>query len=288
MLTQIAITAIKVPAALVSRSVAQLNDAAEELLDVFSSTGVYLGVRFERERIANVAVVIVMLGTGVFTLFFAVRRFFVPVTPTVTWYPLSVAVVSIPIYLVRSAYERAAGLRGASVALISQSVDSRNHGLVSVGVTVGLISVAVFHVTVLDTLIGLAVALIILKGATVLMVDLIRSARTGDEPELSRYSLWVADKLHAHIDTRIETWLLYLVDQQHVTDRQGLLRRADTALADDTNPLLREYGMELDPHGIVESTLARLTRRGWLTGTDRLAVSDTGRRHLQRALRRQY
>ena len=188
----------------------------------------------------------------------------------------------------RSAYERAAGLRGASVALLSQSVDSRNHTLVSVGVICGLVSVAVFHVTVVDTLLGLAVALAILRSALLLLADLIRSTRTGEAAELSRYSLWVADRLETHVQTRTEAWLLYLVDRQKVTDRSDLVRRGEAASDPGANPLLREFGMKIDDQSRIEPTVAELVRRGWLIGAEQLSVTDAGRRHLRHTLRRRY
>ena len=73
MIAQIGITALKVPAALASRSAVQVNDAAEELLDVLSSGGVYLGVRFGRERAANIVVVGLMLATACLALFVRVE-----------------------------------------------------------------------------------------------------------------------------------------------------------------------------------------------------------------------
>ena len=140
MAAQIAITTFKVPAALISGSVAQLNDALEEILDVVASAAVVLGLRFKQERLANVVVVGLMLATGCFALALAVRRLFVPVTANVSWYPLTVASLSVPFYAIRSAYERDSGVHGASAALVSQSVDSRNHALVGVGVLFGLVA----------------------------------------------------------------------------------------------------------------------------------------------------
>jgi len=200
MAAQLAITIIKIPAALLSGSAAQLNDAAEEVLDVIASAMVYLGVRFNAERLANVVVVALMAATGCLTLAVAVRRLFVPVTPAVSWYPLTVAAASVPVYAVRSAYERSAGLRGGKVSLVSQSVDSRNHALAGVAVTTGLISV-ILHAAVIDTLIGLALALTILKSCAGLTRDLIRSLRSGQQPGLSRYSLWAADRLEQVISS---------------------------------------------------------------------------------------
>ena len=234
MAAQIAITGIKVPAALISGSAAQLNDAAEELVDVIASIAVYLGLRFNAERLANVVVVALMAVTGCFTLALAVRRVVVPVTPTVSWYPLTVAAASVPAYAVRSAYERSAGLRGGNVSLVSQSVDSRNHALAGLAVTAGLVSVAL-GATVIDTTIGLVLALFILKSCADLTRDLVRSNRGGQPPGLSRYSLWIADRLERIIKARIETWLLYLIGTEKVTARADLLRRAAAAADPDVN-----------------------------------------------------
>ena len=285
MAAQIAITAIKVPAALASGSTGQLNDAAEELLDVIASAAVYLGVRRNAERLANVIVVALMAATGCLTLALAVRRLVVPATPSVSWYPLTVAAASVPVYAVRSAYERSAGLRSGNVSLVSQSVDSRNHALSGLAVTAGLTSVAL-HATVIDTLIGLVLALTILKSCADLTRDLIRSHSSGQQAGHSRYSLWIADRLEQAIRTRIETWLLYLIGTKNVTARTDLLRRAAAAADPDANPLLREYGMEADARAKIEPAIDELIQHGLLLGTEPLAITSAGRRQLQHALRR--
>ena len=62
------LAALKLPAGLLSGSVGLLNDAADTLLDGFSSLLVYAGLRFDRERAVNVVLVLLMLATGCFTL----------------------------------------------------------------------------------------------------------------------------------------------------------------------------------------------------------------------------
>jgi hypothetical protein len=63
------------------------------------------------------------------------------------------------------------------------------------------------------------------------------------------------------------------------------LRRIDTALNVRTNPLLREYGMEFDASGMAEPALAELLRRGLISPTQPVTITDVGQRHLTRALR---
>ena len=58
------LAAIKLPAGILSGSVALINDAADTLLDALSSLVVYAGIRFNRERGANIVLVLLMLATG--------------------------------------------------------------------------------------------------------------------------------------------------------------------------------------------------------------------------------
>ena len=70
-------------------------------------------------------------------------------------------------------HQRYVGLRSGHLALITQSVDSRNHVIVAAGVTAGLVA-ALLRYPLLDTLVGLAVALLILKSAVELAVEILR------------------------------------------------------------------------------------------------------------------
>ena len=82
--------------------------------------------------------------------------------------------------------------------------------------------------------------------------------------------------------------MLYLVETEHVTAQSDLLRRLDIALSPETNPLLREYGMELDASAMAEPALSELLRRGLISTTKPIAITDVGQRHLTRALRRRF
>jgi Cation efflux family len=93
-LVQILLAAIKLPAGLLSGSVGLLNDSLDTILDLLSGFFVYLGVRFNRERLASTLLVVCMTGTGSFSLYEAVRRFFVPQTPRVQWFPIFAAGLS--------------------------------------------------------------------------------------------------------------------------------------------------------------------------------------------------
>ncbi len=279
------LAALKLPAALLSGSVGLLNDATDTLLDGLSSVLVYFGLRFDRERAVNVVLVLLMLGTGGFTFYEAVRRFFVPFEPEVDWFTFLAAILSALVCLALYLYQRYIGLRSGSLALITQSVDSRNHVIVAASVTAGLVA-SLLRFPLLDTLVGLAVAVLILKSAVELAIEIIRSLGE-EEADLSRYQMGLAGWYERFRQTQLGDWLLYLVEKEGVQTRDELLARARQALDFSRHPMLRELGLAQPYHGeLIEQGIQELFERGWLAGEERLNVTDAGKEYLRRRMRK--
>jgi hypothetical protein len=280
------LAALKLPAGLLSGSVGLINDATDTLLDGLSSLLVYAGLRFDKERAVNVVLVLLMLVTGGFTFYEAVRRFFAPFEPQVDWFTFLATILSALVCAVLWAYQRFVGLRSGSVALITQSVDSRNHVIVAGSVTAGLIA-SLLRFPLLDTLVGLGVAALILKSAIELGIETIRSLGE-EEADLSRYGMGLIDGYEQFRRTQLRDWMLYLVERQGVRTRAGLTARARQALDFSTNPTLRALGLA-QPHPqageMIEQSMAELFDHGWLAGDEQLSVTDAGRAHLHQQMR---
>ena len=140
LIVQTFLAVIKLPAGLISGSVGLLNDSADTILDLLSSLLVYLGIRFDKERLVSILLVVFMLGIGSFTLYEAVHRFLTPYVPEVDWFPFVAAVVSALAGLMLWTYQRYVGLQNGLMAFIAESVDSRNHVIVALAVTAGLVA----------------------------------------------------------------------------------------------------------------------------------------------------
>jgi len=275
------LAALKLPAGLLSGSVGLLNDATDTLLDGLSSLLVYFGIHFDKERAVNIVLVVLMLATGVLTLCEAGRRFFVPVEPKVDWFAFLAVILSAFVCLALWAYQRYVGLRSGIMTLITQSVDSRNHVIVATGVATGLVA-SLLRLPMLDTLVGLGVALLILKSAVELAVETVRSLG-GEEIDLSRFEFGIAAQYDKFRQAQLRDWMLYLVDKQGIGTRAALLARARQALDFNEIPALRAMGLaqgQSHAAGLIERSLAELFQRGWLTGGKRLSVTDAGRKHL--------
>jgi hypothetical protein len=276
-----ALAAVKLPAAILSGSTGLLNDSMDTLLDGLSSILVYFGVRFHKERTANLFLVILMLATGGLTFFESTRRLIIPHQPDADLTAFLAILISALVCLFLGLYQRYAGLRSGNLALITQSVDSRNHVLVAAGVTAGLIA-ALLRFPFLDAVVGVLVAALILHSGLEQAVGLIRSWDSG-EVDLSRYSEKFFRKYREFRKTQLRDWMLFLIDSRRAATRAGLLEEASSAMSFDQYPVLREIGT-----GDKDQTAEQIAQavddlfaKGWLLEENgALHLSGAGKRRL--------
>ena len=285
LVVHLVLAAIKFPAGLLSGSVGLINDAADTLLDGLASLLVYAGLRLNKERSVNGVLVLLMLGTGGFTFYEAIRRFFIPVTPEVDVYAFLAAVLSGVVCLGLYFYQRYIGLKSGSVALITQSVDSRNHVIVAFSVTAGLVA-SILHFNLLDTLVGLVVAILILKSAVELGIETIRYLKEGDT-DLSHYKMGILDRYDQFQQAQLQDWILFLVEKEKVNSPEELKTRVSQAFDFSDNPALRGFGLDQESENIerVEISLHSLIDRGLLDRNEGLNFTELGRERLVKVLK---
>jgi hypothetical protein len=286
------LAALKLPAGLLSGSIGLINDAADTLLDGVASLLVFWGLRFNKERAVNSILVVLMLLTGGVTFYEALRRFFVPVAPTVDWFAFLAAILSAALCAGLWVYQRFVGVRNESIALITQSVDSRNHVIVAIGVTAGLIAV-LLRIPLLDTIVGLVVASLILKSACELGLEIFRSLG-GEEIDFSRYRFGLGDRYERFRNTQLQVWILYLIAEKGIQTYEALEKDVQTATDFQKNPILRELGFVQHQNGnenTFEQAMAELYEKHWLTPggplrlpEEPLQLTDAGRTILERKM----
>lgn len=82
-------------------------------------------------------------------------------------------------------YQRFVGKQTGNFSIISQSVDSNNHVYYAVAILVGL-SFGAIGVPYVDSLVGLGVAVLILKSAFEISIETVKNAK-GEEMNLSHF-----------------------------------------------------------------------------------------------------
>jgi hypothetical protein len=282
LIVHLLLAAIKLPAALLSGSVGLLNDAIDTLLDGASSLMVYWGLRRDREALVSRLLVVFMLATGLFTLFEAIMRIVRQEPVRAEAFTFAATLVSAGVCALLWFVQRFIGLRRGSLALITQSVDSRNHVIVAGSVAAGLIAAAL-RFPWLDYAVGLAVAVLILKSAVELAVELIRAR--GQEVALDKFQFRLYERFRS---SQLCGYMLYLVRDGQAGTREELMAAVNRAFDFRDNTLLRTVGLDRRPSGSEELAAAcyrRLLGEALLQergprGDGRLAITEAGRRRL--------
>jgi Co/Zn/Cd efflux system component len=285
LIVQVILALIKLPAGLLSGSVGLLNDSADTILDLLSSLLVYFGIRFNKERLVSILLVVFMLGTGGFTLYEAVERVLTPYVPKVDWFPFAAAILSALAGLMLWTYQRYVGIHSGLMAFIAESVDSRNHVIVALSVTAGL-AASLLRFGLLDMLVGLVVAILILWSAIQLVVDLLRSS-ADEKVDLSRYGFWLLNVYEHFRDTHLREWMLYLVDHREVQTRDDLVDRVHQAFDFRNNPWMKLVGLDRQfaTDTIIEQILEEMFSQGLVVDQEPLILSPKGEECLKRQMR---
>jgi hypothetical protein len=215
-----------------------------------------------------------------------VHRFLAPYVPKVDWFPFVAAVLSALAGLVLWTYQRYIGLQNELMAFIAESVDSRNHVIVALAVTAGLVA-SLLHFGLLDMLVGLVVAVLILCSAIELAVDLVRSSTNG-QVDLSRYGFWLEHVYEQGREAYLRDWMLSMVDRREVRTRDELAAHIRQAVDFQDNPWLKSVGLnrQLLADSVIEQGLGELFSGGWVIDQEPLILSPRGKEYVERQSRR--
>jgi Co/Zn/Cd efflux system component len=159
-----------------SRSAGLLADGIDNTVDTLSSLLVWLGIKFNKEKLVSIFIIITMfLSLGGIALAAIEKVIHLePVKSGLTAFFVSLICGLVMLGL--SSYQYLAGKKSSNLAIMCQSVDSRNHFWVSLLVCGGILfsfMAEAFNITWLhyaDVLASALIGLLILKGA----IELIR------------------------------------------------------------------------------------------------------------------
>jgi Co/Zn/Cd efflux system component len=279
-----ALAALKLGAGMVSGSIGLLSDGTDTLLDGLSSVLVFLGLKLDKERYVNVVLIVLMLGVGLSLIFEVIRRFLQPFQPRADLLSLGAALASGVVCLVLGQYQQYVGVRSGTLSLISQSVDSRNHVIVAAGVSAGL-AAAALNFGLLDVIVGLGVAVLIIRSALELAVESIRALQ-GEKADLSKYEPALLGRYREAKERRFREWILYLVYTRAPVSRAELQLLAKDALDFGDVTLLRQLRMADDgsPALRLEDALRALSESGLISGHDPIEFTSKGKQEIEETL----
>ncbi|MGD8815526.1 MAG: cation transporter [Anaerolineales bacterium] len=274
----IVLAILKLIAGSLSGSIGLISDGMDTAMDGLSSILVYIGLRLKKEQYINIVLVLLMIGVGAGAGYEAIQRIFLPKTLGIDLLTFAAAVISGLVCLLLGFYQQYVATRSRQLPLISQAVDSRNHTIVAAGVTVGLLA-ALLRFPLLDALVGLAIAILILKSGIELAVETVRALR-GEEVDFSRYELAFVEDYKRFQEKQLADWLLSVVAEEGLISRSTLVARSREMLDVEDVPVLREMGWGKTRVGVerqVTNALEALFEQGLLTlDEDSLKITPEG------------
>ncbi len=282
------LAALKLFSGVFGGSVGLLADGADAAVDTVSAAVVWLGMRIKRENLGTLIVLLMMFITGISVGYDSImsltEAFFGTLSPLAMPYLVILTeIIALIVATFLFLYQRFVGKRNGSLALISQSVDSKNHIYVATGVIVGAIF-SIFGINFVDALIGGFVAVRILVDGIILSKETFASIK-GEDVDLEKYEVpferhWRMSKLET-----FRTWILYSVKELKMKTRNELVNELNRTFKPKYIPILTEYkfrlGESFDFEESFEILVNPLLENGLLNKRNGdFLITDKGKKHI--------
>ncbi len=277
------LSALKLGVGFLFNSMALIADGFDNVVDVVSAIVVFLGIKYRRELLSTLFIILVMFITGVWIGYESVTRLIHPEAVEAGTFTIIAAVISGLACYLMSIYQYTVGKKTGSLSLISQSIDSKNHVFVAGAIITGILFAA-FDIFIVDSIVGLGVAVMILKSAIELSVETSRIAG-GEELDLSRFARAEERAFEKHRRNYFKSWLLFCL--RELNTRQDIVSQYKKSFSVEGLPLIDHFsfleGFDFENH--VDSLLKELIDEGLSTLKDMTyQLTDKGERLLKRQL----
>lgn len=235
---------IKLSAGFLSGSVGLIADGADAAVDTVSASAVWIGLKLKKELLGTLIIILMMFVTGCSVGFESISKILEAVQRPVSGIAMPYFVIVVEsMALVAGAvlylYQGFVGKRNGSLALVSQSIDSKNHIYLAGAVIVGAV-LSIFGIHFVDAAIGAFVAARIMVDAVGLSREMLSSMR-GESLDLSKYRLPFEESWHL---SRLETfraWILYSVKEDGLKTRDELVTRLERTFKPKYVPIFSEF-----------------------------------------------
>jgi divalent metal cation (Fe/Co/Zn/Cd) transporter len=149
---------------------------------------VWAGIKYKKEHLGALIIILMMFLTCLSVGYESLATIYAAITSTINpmakpYLVIAVELVALVCAGILTFYQRYVGKMSGSLALISQSIDSKNHIYVAGAVIIGAVF-SILGVHFIDALIGAYIAVCILKDAVGLSREAISSIK-GEETDFS-------------------------------------------------------------------------------------------------------
>ncbi|MBU2548852.1 MAG: cation transporter [Proteobacteria bacterium] len=275
----VVLSVVKLGVGVLSRSAGLISDGIDNAVDTVSSLLVWLGIKYDRVRLASVFMTVAMFGSVGAVALAAADKFIHPEPVREGALAIGVSLACGLVMLGLSSYQYVVGRRASNLAVMCQAVDSRNHFLTSLLVGTGIAFSfldQLWHTVWLyyaDAAASVVIGLLILRSAVELFQELFRPA--DEEADVSHFMKkamerrqeailfdWLKGQLHSRSMTTEELESRFAEDFRARPPRAVLL--SGMGFHPESEAILHEY---LDRFVEKKKVVRDQGRYWWIAGS---------------------
>lgn len=237
---------LKLGSGLISGSMGLIADGTDATMDTVEAILVWLGIRYHRENLSTILVIIGLFVASISVLFDSITHILATLGGNAEPITLPYLVIAVEGIAILAAvflfyYQRFVGKVTNSLTLISQSVDSKNHIFIGTSVIIGAVF-AIYGIYFVDAVIGLVVGAGIFRDAVGLLREAISAEKGGEQDYSEEYSLPLQDCWEENKLIAFRNWILYtLWEKETPKTRQEIISSLHKAFHPDNYiPVLSE------------------------------------------------
>lgn len=237
---------LKLGSGLISGSMGLIADGTDATMDTVEAILVWLGIRYHRENLSTILVIIGLFVASLSVLFDSITHILATLGGNAEPITLPYLVIAVEGIAILAAvflfyYQRFVGKVTNSLTLISQSVDSKNHIFIGTSVIIGAVF-AIYGIYFVDAVIGLVVGAGIFRDAVGLLREAISAEKGGEKDYSEEYSLPLQDCWEENKLIAFRNWILYtLWEKETPKTRQEIISSLHKAFHPDNYiPVLSE------------------------------------------------
>ncbi|MCD6240907.1 cation transporter [Candidatus Bathyarchaeota archaeon] len=285
---------MKLLAGFFSNSVGLIADGADAAIDTVSASVVWAGIKFKKELAGTLIIILMMFITASSVGYESITTIIETLTATtkpVLMPHLVIMVEGIALIaaVILHFYQRYVGKNNGSLALISQSIDSKNHIYVAGAVIIGAIF-SMFGIYFVDALIGAFVASRILIDGFSLSKEVLSSVK-GEEIDFSKYKMPLEKHRHLSRLEAFRAWVLYSMKEDNLTTKEELIKSLKRSFKPKYTYILSEFrfrpaidiNFEKEFDGIIKYLLEEkfITKNG-----ENFTLTEDGRKRVDRTFKK--
>lgn len=235
---------LKLFAGIISGSVGLIADGTDAALDTITAGVVFWSVKRKKEIIGTIVIIVMMfitaVGLGIDSSGRVIEGFSGKAQPIST--PVLVIIIesiALLFAILLMLYQRFIGKREKSFALITQSVDSKNHIYVAIAVISGAV-LSMMGIVIFDSLIGVYIAVKIFIDAVELLRETLSSMK-GEEIDFNKYDGVLDRKWKENKINSFRAVIIYHLLQKESCSRQELTEILQKNFQPSYLPVLSEF-----------------------------------------------